>query len=464
MSNFEMWMGSEASYKSSVTTLASAQVTLSDTSGDFNPSEYGLLSIHDGVGVVNISGSLVTNAHPAYSMFGVVGYNVIKDTLTVAAQDPEIKHILLNIDSPGGSANGVDSVSTLIQKISSDYKPVTAFSEGQMMSAAYWIGAAADSISTTRLADVGSIGVIAISQEFTKAMEQDGVTPTVFRAGKFKALGSPYEVMSKEAANLIQGKLDTLYTEFTNHIASSRSQLSSDTTQWAEGKTYLGFEGMKAKLVDNITTFEDLTSSLVKKVSASNKDTGRMKLSTEEPDMARKKILDEQSVAILAAGGALPVEMGALDVIEDVAKVVEKIAETVVEVIEDIKDDEPEVAVKSDMASFFKAELSEANEKVITLSMENREMKAKLETMDVTHTQLRAIATDAINLRNVGLGRGRIELGTASDEVILSTYSSISKEFNNTFPVGGVTEVASTERETMSADDFDYEALKAAKI
>jgi hypothetical protein len=190
-----------------------------------------------------------------------------------------------------------------------------------------------------------------------------------------------------------------------------------------------------------------------------------MKLSTEEPDMAgRKKLLDEQSVAILAAGGSLPIAMGMLDTVEDIAKIVEKVAEVVVEVIEEIQEDEPDVAVKSDMASFFKAELSEANEKVITLSMDNREMKAKLETMDVTHTQLRAIAADAINLRNVGLGRGRLELSTASDEVLLSTYSNISKEFCNTFPTGGVTELASTDRPQVQMTTAQRRAVDATKI
>ena len=457
-------MGSETAYKTSATALATAQITLKDSQGDFNPADYGLLSIHDGVGVVNISGSLVTNAHPAYSQYGVVGYNVIKDTLTVAAQDPEIKHILLNIDSPGGSANGVDSVSTLIKKISSDHKPVTAFSEGQMNSAAYWIGASADSIHTTRLADVGSIGVIAISQEFTKAMEKDGVTPTVFRAGEFKALGSPYEVMTKEASKLIQGKLDTLYKEFTNHIGSSRSQLSADTSQWAEGKTYLGFEGVKAGLIDGVTTFEDLTSSLVKKVAGSNKDSGRIKLS--EDNMARIKVLDEQAVAIIASGGSVEATMGILDTVEDVAEIVEKVAEAVVDVIEAIKKPEPpeSVADKSGMMDYFKAELASANEKAVMLTIENREMKAKLDSMDVTHTQLRAIAGDAINNKSIGLGRGRLDLSTMSDDVILQTYSTVAKDFNNTFPVGGVTEVASTERETVTMTAAQRRAVSATKI
>ena len=458
-----MWLGSEASYKQAQTSLAQANLSPKlDMGEDFNPGDYGLLTVSDGVGVVNIQGSMVTNAPAEASMFGVIGYNTIKDTLTYAAQDPEIKSILLNIDSGGGSASGVDSVAALIDKISSDHKPVTAFTEGTMCSAAFWIGTATDSIYATRLATVGSIGVIAVSMEYTGAMEQDGVTATVFRAGEFKALGSPYEKMDEKAAAEIQSKLDVLYKEFTTNIAEGRNlPISTAESTWAEGRTFLGFQAEKIGLVDTVTTFEDLVTGLKKKCALS--DSGRMMLSTGD-GMARKRVLDEKSVAIIAAGGQIPAEMGILDTVEDVAKVVEAIAEKVVEVIEDIKDDEPAVAVKSDMMDYFKAELSAANEKAMTLTLENREMKTKLESIDVTHTQLRAIAADAINLRSVGLGRGPTDLSTASDEVILSTFSNISKAFNNTFPVGGVTESASTERANSAVDDFDYEALKAARI
>jgi len=444
--SFEMWLGSEASFKQAQSALVQANLNPKMDSGeDFNPSDYGLLTVSDGVGVVNIQGSMVTNAPLWASYFGVIGYNTIKDTLTYAAQDPDIKSILLNIDSGGGSASGVDSVAALINKISTDYKPVTSFSEGTMCSAAFWIGAAADNLYATRLATVGSIGVIAVSMEYTGAMEKDGVTATVFRAGKYKALGTPYEKMDEKAAAEIQSKLDVLYDEFISNIATERGlPTSTAKTSWGEGRTFLGFQGEAIGLVDAITTFEDLTTSLKKQCAQG--DSGRVNLSTGD-DMARKRVLDEKAAALLAAGVTLDVALSAEpDATTEEPTVVTPAPDAPVTPPED----EPEVAVKSDMMDYFKAELSAANEKVLTLSMDNREMKAKLENMDVTHTQLRAIATDAINLRNVGLGRGHIELGTASDEVILSTYSTISKEFNNAFPVGGVTEVASTERETVT--------------
>ena len=174
--------------------------------------------------------------------------------------------------------------------------------------------------------------------------------------------------------------------------------------------------------------------------------------------MARKKLLSDQAAALLAAG--VPLE-AALDAEPETTEEVPAEAPAPVETPET----PVEAAVTTEASDFFKTQLAEANEKVINLTLDNREMKTKLETIDVTHTQLRAIAIDAINLRNVGLGRGRIDLATASDEVVLSTYSNISKDFNNTFPVGGVTEVASTEKPAAGGQTWQKRrAVGAAKI
>lgn len=456
MSDFEMWMGSEKSYKETHENLHKVSLASGES---FDPTDYALLSTHEGIGIIDVSGSLVTNAPAFATMFGVLGYNVLKDTLVVAAQDPEIKHILLNIDSSGGSANGIDSVSELIKTISSTHKPVTAFTDTKAHSAAYWIAAATDSISATRMADVGSIGVISVLTEYTKAMEKDGVTATVLRSGEFKALGSSMEVLTPEAKAVIQGKLDALYTEFTSHISHSRPGLSADTTQWAEGKTFLGKDAIGVGLVDNITTFEKLTTSLVKKNAAQGKS-GRMQLSTEGDDMSRKKILDEKDVAMIAATGLPEAAFGELGTLAEGVEVVEVTPEATLP-----EEETEKVVEKGSMAEFFQAELSAATDKIITLSVENKEMKTKLETMDVTHSQLRAIASDAVNLRNLGLGRGRFDLSTVSDEVLLQTYNQVSTEFNKVFPVGGVTEVASTERkEPVVMTAMQEAAVRAAKF
>jgi signal peptide peptidase SppA len=451
--NTEIWLGSENNYREVEINLAKIELA---SASNFDPADYGLLSVHEGVGVISISGSLVTEAPAFAAMFGVIGYNVIKDTLITAAQDPEIKQILLNVDSPGGSAMGISSVAALIQKISSEHKPITGFVENQACSAGYWLLSSTDTVHAERLATVGSIGCIAISMQYVGRMEQDGVTATVIRSTSRKAMGSPYEVLSAEAKAEIQSKIDTLYMEFKTNISQLRG-LSMDTADiWGNGSTQLGFEALPLGLVDKITTFEELTSSLVKKVSASSKDSGRMNLSTEGNCMARKNVLSDKSAALLAAGVSLEAALDAED---------EVIEQDVVEP-EDVQDPEPEAPAPApvEASDFFKAQLAESNEKMISLMLDNREMKSKLETIDVTHTQLRAIAADSINLRNVGLGRGRVDLATASDEVILSTYSNISKEFNNTFAVGSLTELASTEKEKVTMSAAQKRAVGATKI
>lgn len=457
--SYEFWMGSETSYKTHVDSMLQAtQMRAAGTTVSDSP----ILDIQDGVAVISINGSLITSGNEYTSYFGLVGYNQIRDALITAAEDPEAKSILLDINSHGGSATGIGEIGDLISKINAEHKPVESFTSTNMHSAGLWLGVSAGKVSATRMADVGSIGCICTMFNYTGAMEKDGVKAYTFRnvEASQKALGGPFEEMTAEAKAVIQEKIDALGTEFINHVAQARNVSPAVLKATvATGKTFLGHEAAQLNLIDKVATIEEVVTRLK---TASN--TGkRVMMSTEgEPDMAtKKKLLSEQSAALLAMG--VPVE-AALDAASDEPE------QTEVPVEEAPAQEAPEAEAKvvppanEEMASYFKAQLADAQEKIINLSIENKEMKTKLETIDVTHTQLRAIAMDSINLRSVGLGRGHIDLSTASDEVILSTFSTISKTFNNTFPVGGVTEVASTEKPAIKLTAAQEAAYKAARI
>jgi signal peptide peptidase SppA len=479
-----MWLGDEASYQEVIRAREQAvtQVSLgSSNSEDFNPYEDGMLSVHEGIGIINISGSLVTNGSWLSRRFGVTGYSDIKDTLVVAAQDPEIHHILLNIDSSGGSANGIDSVATLIKQINSDYKPVTAFTEGKANSAAYWIGSAAGAFYGTRLSEVGSIGVIAILVEQTKALEMEGITPTVFRSGEFKAFGNSMEVLSDKAKAKIQSRLDTLYGEFVHGVATARGlPESSAKSTWAEGRTFLGFEAVKENLLDGVKTFEEVTSKLRKATALTSADGKHFKM--EGSDVARQKVLSEQAAAIIALGGELPdeIELGSPKKGDDDGDEGDQTSKSDADGDDDgdgtdskgkdeskdeskaKKGDEKKVE-SSDLTAFLQTELSTVRESVLVLTLENRELKAKLDSQNVTHEKLRSIACDTINLRHIGLGHRTTDMSTMSDEVLIQSYNQITTEFNAKYPVGGVTEAYSVEQEQAHTSVQESRRIKATK-
>lgn len=241
MRKFNYWFGDEES----LTIYEKAQETSFNTEalrarGSDSEEGLPLLTVHGNVGVIEIKGGLLSSSNWVTRWLGITTYTDIRNSLIDAAENNSIDTILLDMDTPGGSAQGVDDVSNLINQIK-ESKQVVAHTSRLMASAGYWIGSAAHEVYATRLATVGSIGVITVHQEMTKMLDQIGIKATVFRAGEFKALGGPMEALTTKAKNIIQGRLDQLYNEFVNHVALSRNRSVQDVKDnMADGREFFG--------------------------------------------------------------------------------------------------------------------------------------------------------------------------------------------------------------------------------
>jgi ClpP class serine protease len=115
---------------------------------------------------------------------------------------------------------------------------------------------------------VGSIGVIAVHQEFSKQLAAAGVTVKVLRAGKYKALATPVEPLSSAAEAQMQARLDAVYQVFVEHVAESRGVTFAQADKMAQGREFFGREALDAGLVDGITTLGAVIGGLQKKMPA----------------------------------------------------------------------------------------------------------------------------------------------------------------------------------------------------
>ena len=174
-----------------------------------------------------------------------------------AIRDEAVKKILLDIDSPGGSVDGIAELSDLIYNLRGK-KPKTAFANGQMSSAAYWIGSAADKIYTSKSAEVGSIGVYAIINDETVADHMSGIKSTVIRAGKHKAAGHPSKPLTESDVADIQEIVNSYYDLFTGAVQRNRNMSIDDINEVANGKVFIGEQAVDNGLVDDIETIENL--------------------------------------------------------------------------------------------------------------------------------------------------------------------------------------------------------------
>ena len=201
-----------------------------------------------------------------------------------ASADPQVKTIVLDVKSGGGSVQGLSDTADLVRKVDSKVKPVHAFTDSCACSAAYWLAASARKVHASNMAETGSIGVLAVHQEYTKMLADIGVTPTVIRSGEYKALGHSMEVLSPKAEATIQSQLDHMASIFDNYIADRRGMTVDAFKKSAgEGRVFVGQQGVEAGLVDSITTFD----ALVSKLETSGDERGRVpEIPTQRPTYA----------------------------------------------------------------------------------------------------------------------------------------------------------------------------------
>jgi len=176
--------------------------------------------------------------------------------------DDKVGQILIDIDSPGGSVYGVAELASEIVKARAQ-KPVIAVANSLAASAAYWIGCSASEFYVTPGGEVGSIGVWQAHFDYSKALEEEGVKPTLISAGKFKVEGNPYVPLDEQAQAFMQSRVDDYYNAFIEAVAKGRGVSANDVRSgMGEGRVLGADAALAAGMVDGIATFDDVLAKM----------------------------------------------------------------------------------------------------------------------------------------------------------------------------------------------------------
>ncbi len=182
-----------------------------------------------------------------------------------AIKDPQVKSILLDIDSPGGSVFGVQELFDAVMA-ARDSKRVVASVNSLAASAAYWLACAANEMAVVPSGQVGSIGVYMMHDDVSKRMEQAGVKTTFIQAGKYKTEGNPYEPLGAEARAAIQEQVDGYYDMFVKAVARGRGvSQASVRGGFGEGRMVMAADAVKQGMADRVATFDTTLSRLLMK-------------------------------------------------------------------------------------------------------------------------------------------------------------------------------------------------------
>ena len=151
------------------------------------PPIYKMIS--DNTAQINIHGTISKQLDPLMLSLGAVSTINIAKHFLQCLRTSHIKEIVFNIDSPGGQVPGTQSLANLIYE-NRGLKPIYAICDGEMLSAGYWIGAAADKILlAAETNEVGSIGVLSQIRQSKKENPDYQITDVT--EGKYKAAHSP---------------------------------------------------------------------------------------------------------------------------------------------------------------------------------------------------------------------------------------------------------------------------------
>ena len=217
------------------------------------------------IAVVGVYGAITQRASMMSICDGGTSTQAISNALRQANADETVSHIVLDIDSPGGSVYGV---AELAAEIRASAKPVTAIANSLAASAAYWLGTAAAEFYVTPGGEVGSIGVWMAHEDWSKAMADAGVATTMISAGKFKVEGNPYGPLEGEARDFMQSRVNDYYGAFTRGVAKGR-KVSVDQVRGGMGQgRVLGADQAKAEnMVDGVMTFEQVLRQVARSIA-----------------------------------------------------------------------------------------------------------------------------------------------------------------------------------------------------
>ncbi|HHN8406722.1 TPA: S49 family peptidase [Morganella morganii] len=216
----------------------------------------------EGIAVIPVYGTLVQKLGTLRPYSGMTGYDGIRRVFLTAVNDPEVKGICLDIDSPGGEVAGCFDLVDLIYA-ERGKKPIHAILSENAFSAAYAIASAADKIYVPRTGGVGSVGVIVIHCDWSQHIKDDGLKVSIITYGNRKAESNPYVALSDEAKAAIQHDVDEMGRLFVSTVSRNRG-LSETVIRNTQAACYLAAEGVQMGLADAVASPDVAFQELMK--------------------------------------------------------------------------------------------------------------------------------------------------------------------------------------------------------
>jgi ClpP class serine protease len=241
------------------------------------------VSIRDGVAMVPVIGPIVRRGGFFSDVSGASSITRLATDFNTALNDPQVKAILLVVDSPGGEANGVNEFAQMIYDARGQ-KPIVAYVEGLGASAAYWLASACDEIVCDAIAVIGSIGAV---RTVPNPKQESARTIEIVSS---QSPNKRPDVATEKGRAQIQAQVDALADVFVAAVARNRGvSVETVLADFGQGGLFVGQAAIVAGLADRIGSFEATLSDLAQRTQPSSLY-GRPRGTAAEEPMDWKKV------------------------------------------------------------------------------------------------------------------------------------------------------------------------------
>ncbi|GAB3035779.1 signal peptide peptidase SppA [Bowmanella dokdonensis] len=222
----------------------------------------------DRVGVVVARGTILNGTQKA----GTIGGDSTAQLLRKARLDNSIKAVVLQVDSPGGSAFASEIIRQEVENLKAAGKPVVVSMSTYAASGGYWISAGADEIWAAPSTITGSIGIFGMFMTYENTLDYLGIHADGLGTTEFAGI-SPARALDPKVGEVIQRNIEHGYNQFITLVANERDMDKSRVDDIAQGRVWIGRQAEELGLVDKLGYIDDAIQSAAQLASLTQYDT-----------------------------------------------------------------------------------------------------------------------------------------------------------------------------------------------
>lgn len=210
------------------------------------------------VGIIRVEGTIMGDNSASWSGMTCNTEEIMK-AVREAARRPDIKAVVLRINSPGGSSVASQEIGIELNKLRQSGKPIVTSMGDACASGGYWIACSTNHIVANSTTLTGSIGVIMELSNLEGLYGKLGIKQEAIKSGEHKDMGSTARELSDEERILLQDMVDDSYQQFLDQVLAGRKGKIDKTRlmQIADGRVLTGKQALNYGLVDSLGNYYD---------------------------------------------------------------------------------------------------------------------------------------------------------------------------------------------------------------